>query len=149
MEEAADEMQRLSLSTNGDSPDAENVANEDKVLTAAERLVLQQVCDEYADEDNVRCNEIAYVIDRILARTKSNDNTQDGAEPSPASAGSTAWLPVGEQLPELGIEVVALWDGVPEFASLLDDGAWWIRGGSARFTATHWMPIPAPPTDAK
>jgi hypothetical protein len=49
--------------------------------------VLRQVCDEYADEDDVRCNEIAYVIDRILERTKSNDNTQDGATPSPASAG--------------------------------------------------------------
>jgi len=53
------------------------------------------------------------------------------------------WIPVQERLPELGIEVVALWEGVPEFASLLDDGAWWIRGGSARFAATHWMPIPA------
>jgi hypothetical protein len=96
MEEAADEMERLSLSANGDCPVPENAANVDNVLTAAERLVLQQVCDEYADEDDVRCNEIAYVIDRILARTKSNDNTQDGAEPSSASAGSqpVAWIAV-------------------------------------------------------
>ena len=76
-------------------------------------------------------------------------NINETAEPSGASAGSVAWIPVGDQLPELGIEVVALWDGVPEFASLLDDGAWWIRGGAARFAATHWMPIPAPPADGK
>jgi hypothetical protein len=65
-------------------------------LTAAERDVLREVCRVYADEDDVGCNEIAFVIDRILARTKSNDNTQDGAEPSPASAGSqpVAWIAV-------------------------------------------------------
>jgi hypothetical protein len=68
MESAADEIERLRLSAKGDCPVPENAANGDKVLTAAERLVLQQVCDEYADQDNVRCNEIAFVIDRLLAR---------------------------------------------------------------------------------
>jgi hypothetical protein len=84
-----------------------------------------------------------------LRRGDDMTNINETAEPSGASAGSVAWIPVGDQLPELGIEVVALWDGVPEFASLLDDGAWWIRGGAARFAATHWMPIPAPPADGK
>jgi hypothetical protein len=70
MEEAADEIERLRLSGSGSCPEPENAASEDNALTAAERLVLRQVCDEYADEDDVRCNEIAYVIDRILARTK-------------------------------------------------------------------------------
>ena len=68
MESAADEIERLRLSGSGSCPVPENAAREDKALTAAERLVLRQVCDEYADEDNVRCNEIAYVIDRILER---------------------------------------------------------------------------------
>jgi hypothetical protein len=75
MEEAADEMERLSLSANGDFPDAENVANEDKVLTASERSVLREVCEEYADEDDVRCGEIAYVIDRLLSRAGKNGDT--------------------------------------------------------------------------
>jgi hypothetical protein len=75
MEEAADEMERLSLSEKGDFPQPENAANGDNVLTAAERLVLQQVCDEYADEDDVRCNEIAYVIDRLLSRAGKNGET--------------------------------------------------------------------------
>jgi len=59
---------RSLLSRIGDCPEPENATNEDKVLTAAERLVLRQVCEEYANEDDVRRNEIAYVIDRILAR---------------------------------------------------------------------------------
>ena len=70
LDEAADEIERLRLSAKGDCPVPENAANGDNVLTAAERSVLREVCDEYADEDDVRCNEIAYVIDRILARTK-------------------------------------------------------------------------------
>jgi hypothetical protein len=68
MESAADEIERLRLSGKGDFPKPENAANGDKMLTAAERSVLREVCGEYADEDDVRRNEIAYVIDRILAR---------------------------------------------------------------------------------
>jgi hypothetical protein len=111
----------------------------------------------------------------------SDDNTQDAAEPSPASAGSVAkgmtseevaaaleqsrrrrdaevrryeasleddcecehrWIPVSERLPTRGVEVVALWEGVPEFAYRTYDCAWRVRGGAARFAATHWMPLP-------
>jgi hypothetical protein len=60
---------RSLLSRIGDFPEPENATNEDNVLTAAERLVLRGVCETYADEDDVKSNEIAYVIDRILART--------------------------------------------------------------------------------
>lgn len=37
-------------------------------LTPVERCVLREVRHGYADVDDVRCNEIAYVIDRLLAR---------------------------------------------------------------------------------
>ena len=60
-----------------------------------------------------------------------------------------SWIPVTERLPEDGVEVVALWEGVPEFAAIGRDYAWLARGGEARFTATHWMPLPAPPADGK
>ena len=70
MESAADEIERLRLSAKGDCPVPENAANEDRALTAAERLVLRGVCETYADEDDVKCNEIAYVIDRILERLR-------------------------------------------------------------------------------
>ena len=36
----------------------------------------------------------------------SNDNTQDGAEPSPASAGSPGWTPTTEKLPRAGRRVL-------------------------------------------
>jgi hypothetical protein len=76
MEEAADEMEGLRLSSRGDCPEPENAASEDNVslrqnmttLTSEERDVLREVCRVYADEDDVGCNEIAYVIDRILTR---------------------------------------------------------------------------------
>jgi hypothetical protein len=57
------------------------------------------------------------------------------------------WIPVTEQLPELGMEVVALWDGVPEFATREADGTWWSFLDESRFSATHWMPLPALPAD--
>jgi hypothetical protein len=59
------------------------------------------------------------------------------------------WIPVTERLPDIGTEVVTLWEGVPEFAIRERDGAWLARGSEARFTATHWMPLPAPPSDGK
>jgi len=49
--EAADEIERLRL-------------------TDAERFVLREVRDIYADEDDVKCNEIAAVLDGLLERTK-------------------------------------------------------------------------------
>ena len=39
-------------------------------LTDAERFVLREVRDIYADEDDVKCSEIAAVIDGLLERTK-------------------------------------------------------------------------------
>ena len=39
-------------------------------LTDAERFVLREVRDAYADRDDVKCNEIAAVIDGLLERTK-------------------------------------------------------------------------------
>lgn len=37
-------------------------------LTDEERLTLRGVRDTYADEDDIKCNEIAAVIDGILER---------------------------------------------------------------------------------
>ena len=42
----------------------------DARLTDEERFVLREVRDIYADEDDVKCNEIAAVIDGLLGRTK-------------------------------------------------------------------------------
>ena len=39
-------------------------------LTDEERFVLREVRDIYADEDDVKCNEIAAVLDGLLERTR-------------------------------------------------------------------------------
>jgi imidazolonepropionase-like amidohydrolase len=39
-------------------------------LTDEERFVLREVCDTYANEDDIACNEIAAVIAVLLERTK-------------------------------------------------------------------------------
>ena len=68
--EAADEIERLRLSARADFPEPENTAHQDngKTLTREERDVLREVCRVYGDEDDTGCNEIAYVIDRLLER---------------------------------------------------------------------------------
>jgi hypothetical protein len=72
MEEAADEMERLRLSAKADFPEPENAADEDKVFPAQNMTTLtkqeRDVCRVYADEDDAGCNEIAFVIDRMLER---------------------------------------------------------------------------------
>ena len=86
--EAANEIERLRLSARADCPEPENAANEDKVsmrqnmatLTSQERDVLREVCRVYADEDDVGCNEIAYVIDRILGRSRTGSNDANAGE---------------------------------------------------------------------
>ena len=88
MDEAADEIERLRLSSRGDCPEPENAADEDKVfpaqnmttLTKHERDVLRDVCRVYADEDDVGCNEISFVIDRMLARLGGESRTGSGNE---------------------------------------------------------------------
>lgn len=62
------------------------------------------------------------------------------------------WIPVTERLPEECVNVLALaiedWqtgaDAWQDVSSMFN-GRWLI--GSA--TVTHWMPLPAPPTDSK
>jgi hypothetical protein len=64
------EIERLRLSQRADCPVSDKAGKQDngKTLTDAEREVLREVCRVYADEDDVGCNEIAYVIDRLLER---------------------------------------------------------------------------------
>ena len=83
---------------------------------------------------------------------------QDPEAMSPASTGSLAWIPVTERLPRPGQQVLAaipprVWNEENQaiietldyeqkgFYSWKDDE--WPKG------VTHWMPLPAPPTDAK
>ena len=54
--EAADEIERL-----------RQVSSQEN-MTDAERDVLREVCRVYADADDVKSNEISYVIDLLLAR---------------------------------------------------------------------------------
>jgi len=46
------------------------IVDVDPTLTEAERFVLREVRDIYSNEDDVKCNEIAAVLDGLLERLK-------------------------------------------------------------------------------
>ena len=114
MESAADEIERLRLSARADCPEPENAANEEKVsmrqnmttLTPVERCVLREVRHGYADVDDVRCAEIAYVIDRLLSRAGSNGET--AGEHAAKCTVASAKLPERERVADAEQEVVRL-----------------------------------------
>ena len=68
---------------------------------------------------------------------------------TPAAGLCVHWIPVTEQLPPDGVLVLA-------YRKRCDygfrrDGQWidTLYGGALANGPTHWMPLPAPPTDAK
>ena len=79
--------------------------------------------------------------------------THDNEEPSAASAGSLAWIPVTERLPTNGQRVIAFFpdeiESVGEATFRNNEENRWLTEHGSWFEATHWMPLPAPPTDAK
>ena len=81
-------------------------------------------------------------------------------EPSAPSRGSLAWIPVSERLPGKRCRVLVSW-GITGHITMA-----WFRPDKKRKRflyevdgfndlkdsqayITHWMPLPAPPTDAK
>ena len=64
---------------------------------------------------------------------------------------STTWIPVSEELPDEGVEVVALYQDGPEVSAstgVLDpDGRWILSAGSGYDDdeVTHWFPLPEVP----
>jgi hypothetical protein len=70
---------------------------------------------------------------------------KDVEEPSPASAGSTAWIPSSERLPPEGVLVFAYGKraeyGFRRDGRLVDT----LYGGVLANGPTHWMPMPPPP----
>lgn len=96
--------------------------------------------------------------------TMSDEKTK--AEPSAASAGSLAWIPVTERLPPVDEKVLytclVSGDGPEDYFTDVNAGYW---DGKARNLpgnpamkyddsndwepCSHWQRLPAPPTDAK
>ena len=72
---------------------------------------------------------------------------------------SGEWIPVTERLPEEGVRVLVcnVYGGsLPnqgDTGYVVDngvmEGAEWCISDDPFFHVTHWMPLPAPPTDAK
>ena len=54
-------------------------------------------------------------------------------------------------MPEEGVPVLAFCPMIEtQVAHLTEEGAWyWGTSGVLGYDATHWMPLPAPPEDAK
>lgn len=79
----------------------------------------------------------------------TDEKTND--EPSGASGGSLAWIPVTERLPGEYEHVLGWNRGWCRPAEVWrNTGGEW-RGGDYESVGriTHWMPLPAPPTDDK
>jgi hypothetical protein len=97
---------------------------------------------------------------------------QDSAAMPPASAGSLAndqaevlakgiadiiriatepdWIPVTERLPMTSADVLVTEQGEDEqFIGSLENGRWSCSSTNHTLRVTHWMPLPAPPTDGK
>ena len=112
MESAADEIERLRLSARAVFPEPENETKQDngKTLTREERDVLREVCRVYADEDDVGCNEISFVIDRLLERLGAANSTpiyrdecgesRAGSGDETAGEGAAKCTVKGKKLPE-------------------------------------------------
>jgi hypothetical protein len=134
------------LSANGDCPKPKNAAEEDKVflqqnmttLTPVERCVLREVRHGYADIDDVRCNEIAYVLDRLLTRlggaaNSTPDHRNVCGESRTGSDGDTAGEDAAkctvksEKLPER--DRVANHPDNPDSSTLTEAVAWTIDLG--------------------
>jgi hypothetical protein len=81
------------------------------------------------------------------------DNEKTNAEPSGASGGSLAWIPVTERLPPVGVEVCVVGESDYDIGYIaVEDHAigwfWECRLYASDFV-THWMALPAPPTTSK
>jgi hypothetical protein len=106
----------------------------------------------------------------ILSKIESYDTIYDKITLAFESAGSVAncqanldgWVPVTERLPELRHNAGQSSDDVFVALQYLDGGhlmsigyyshydkAWRIRAAKHGWQPTHWMPLPAPPTDGK
>jgi len=71
---------------------------------------------------------------------------------------SGEWIPVTERLPEEGVDVLVSSPCPNSDTPNIDIASWggegaqgpvWREGDCGRLWPTHWMPLPAPPTDAK
>ena len=61
------------------------------------------------------------------------------------------WILVSEQPPKTGVSVLTFSPMIEtQVAHLTEEGAWyWGTSGVLGYDATHWMPLPAPPTGHK
>ena len=60
------------------------------------------------------------------------------------------WIPVTERLPMTSADVLVTEQGEDEqFIGSLEKGRWSCSSTNHALRVTHWMPLPAPPSDGK
>ena len=82
----------------------------------------------------------------------------DTAEPSGASGGSLAWIPVTERFPADNVDVLVRRKTIAGMRTVvayrcMGNDCWTLNDGDyddfCDHSVTHWMPLPAPPTTNK
>lgn len=67
------------------------------------------------------------------------------AEPSGASGGSLAWIPVAERLPRKREWIIVCRAGSTFSLEAMHHSDGTFMRGNSQVHPTHWMPLPAPP----
>ncbi|MGL4407993.1 MAG: DUF551 domain-containing protein [Zoogloea sp.] len=61
------------------------------------------------------------------------------------------WISTNDRVPTQSVNVLLCIDGVVGIGSYSPDFGWWVTGADFDDDAqvTHWMPLPAPPSNVK
>lgn len=126
---------------------ADNARLTRELEAANEHIDVLAVAIKERDILRGRCD--ALESDLINATMNLEHTEQDLA----AMTERCAWVPVAERMPDVGRRVITKWGRFVGEAQLGKDGKWY-RGcldADAWFDgrATHWMPMPQPPTAEK
>ena len=69
------------------------------------------------------------------------------------NAAAKSWIPVTAYVPEIGVSVLCSGNEPPGedrvWIGQREQYEWYFPGANEMGDPTHWMPLPAPPTDAK
>jgi len=97
-----------------------------------------------------RLRREATIMGMVGGDPVSRDMLRDAAAEIERLREERRWIPVGERLPEEGVDVLVSRDGrchVAGYETFRNGNVHWTLASFESVTPTHWMPLPAPPED--